>query len=261
MSPGPSLGLTWHDDDNGQHGGSAADRRRRDLAPRPRRAATAGEGGHPRARRHRRPAPTPADGGPAGLHPGGRGRPGPAGRRLRRSAPADHVPPHVVTGSGVAVRGLHRLDLAVHPAGLPDPVRRPLCHRHPGSDRRGAGVQGEGRQPDDLVLHRRQLLRSGRRRPGRWWLRGERVPARRGHRLPHVAHRRPRHRAAQPHLPADRPAALGPTGAVAGLTGRLAQVADVRGLARLPGHRSAVRTASTEVGEDPARAQGPPAAG
>ena len=52
---------------------------------------------------------------------------------------------------------------------------------------------------------------------------------------------RSRHRAAQPHLPADRPAAVGPSGAVAGLTGRLAAVADVRGLARLPGHRQVVR--------------------
>ena len=60
-------------------------------------------------------------------------------------------------------------------------------------------------------------------------------------RLPHLAHRRSGHGAAQPHLPLDRPAAVGPSGAVAGLPGRLAAVADVRGLARLPGHRPVVR--------------------
>ena len=42
---------------------------------------------------------------------------------------------------------------------------------------------------------------------------------------------RSRHGAAQPHLPADRPAAVGSAGAVAGLTRRLAAVGDVRGLA------------------------------
>ena len=69
-------------------------------------------------------------------------------------------------------------------------------------------------------------------------------------RLPHLAHRRAWHRAAQSHLPADRPAALGPPGAVAGLPGRLAAVADVRGLARLPRHRPALRPDSG--GLDPA---------
>ena len=63
-------------------------------------------------------------------------------------------------------------------------------------------------------------------------------------RLSHLAHERSRHGAAQPHLPADRPAALRSPGAVAGLAGRLAAVADVRGVARLPGHRPPVRADS-----------------
>ena len=47
--------------------------------------------------------------------------------------------------------GLHE---PVHPAGVPRQLRRPLRHRHPGPDRRGARLQGEGGQQDDLVLHR-----------------------------------------------------------------------------------------------------------
>lgn len=40
-------------------------------------------------------------------------------------------------------------------------------------------------------------------------VRGQRVPARRRHRLPHVAHQRPRHRAVEPLLRIDRPPAVG----------------------------------------------------
>ena len=45
----------------------------------------------------------------------------------------------------------------------------------------------------------------------------QRVPPRRRHGVPHLQHPGPRHRAAQPHVPADRPAALRPPGGVAGL--------------------------------------------
>ena len=51
----------------------------------------------------------------------------------------------------------------------------------------------------------------------------------------------PRHRAAQPHLPADRPAALRAPGGVAGLARRLAAVAHLQPLGRLARHRRALR--------------------
>ena len=72
-------------------------------------------------------------------------------------------------------------------------------------------------------------------------LRGQRVPAGWRHRVPHLAHRRPRHRTAQPHLRADRPAALGPPGGVAGLARGLAAVAHLLEVGRLTRHRQGLR--------------------
>ena len=50
----------------------------------------------------------------------------------------------------------------------------------------------------------------------------------RRHGVPHVQHAGPRHRAAQPHLPAHRPAAVRTPGGVAGLARGLAAVADLQ---------------------------------
>ena len=117
--------------------------------------------------------------------------------RVRGQAPAHRLQPHVVPRRGVAVPGLHRVHEPVHPAGVPRQLRRPLRHRHPGPDRRGARVQGAGGQQDDLVLHGEQLLRRRHGRPARRWLPGERLPPRRRHRVPDVQHPGPRHRAAR----------------------------------------------------------------
>ena len=136
-------------------------------------------------------------------------------------------------GERVAMPGLHRVHLAVHPAGVPGQLRRPVRHRHPGPDRRGARVQAARRQQDDLVLHREQSIRQRRRRAARRRVRCQRVPARRRHRVPHLAHQRPRHRAAQPHLRADRPAALRAAGGVAGLARGLAAVAHLQRVGQL----------------------------
>ena len=53
---------------------------------------------------------------------------------------------------------------------------------------------------NDLVLHGEQPIRCRRRRAAGRRVRGQRVLARRRHRLPHLAHQRPWHRAAQLHL-------------------------------------------------------------
>ena len=215
--------------------------RPRHLARRTRRPAPTGEGRHPRTGRHRRAAPPPADGRDAGLHADRRGRPRPAGRRLRRARAAHRLQPHVVGRRGVAVRRLHRLHVAVHPAGVPRQLRRPVRHRHQRSHRGGVGLQGQGRQQDGLVLVVGELVRRRRRRAARCGLRRQRLPARRRHGVPHLAHRRPRHRTTQPQLRADRPAAVGPPGGVAGLPRGLAEVADLLQLARLPRHRTRLR--------------------
>ena len=83
-------------------------------------------------------------------------------------------------GRRVAVRWLYRLHRPVHPTGLPAALRRPVRDRHPGPDRRGPGVQGEGRQPDDLVLHGRKSFGGRCGCPARWRVRDQRVPSRRG---------------------------------------------------------------------------------
>ena len=70
--------------------------------------------------------------------------------------------------------------------------------------------------------------------PPRGRIRRQRLSARWRHGVPHLAHRRPRHRTTQPQLRVDRPAALGPSGGMAGLPRRLAEVADLLQLARLP---------------------------
>lgn len=118
---------------------------------------------------------------------------------------------------GMAVPRLHRVHLAVHAPGVPRQLRRTVRHRHPGPDRRGPRVQAPGGQPDALVLDREQLLRHRHRRTARRRIRGQRLPARRRHRLPHLAHQRPRHRATQPQLRPDRPPAVRPPGGMAGL--------------------------------------------
>ena len=59
--------------------------------------------------------------------------------------------------------------------------------------------KAQGRQQDDVVLHRQQPLRRRHGRAARRWLPGQRVPPRRRHRVPDVQHPGPRHRAAQPH--------------------------------------------------------------
>ena len=118
-----------------------------------------------------------------------------------------------------------------------DKLRRPVRHRHPGPDRRGSRLQAAGREQDDLVLHGEQPVRQRRRRAARRRIRGQRVPARRRHRVPHLAHRRPRHRAAQSQFRAGRPAALRAAGGVAGLARGLAAVAHLQPVGRLRGHR------------------------
>ena len=165
----------------------------------------------------------------AGLHADRRGRTRPPGRRVRRPLATDRLQPHVVRRRGMAMRRLHRFHLPVHPAGIPGQLRRPLRHRHQRSDRGGAGLPREGRQQDGLVLVVGELVRRRRGRAARRRLRGQRLPARScdGHRLPHLAHQRPRHRATQPFVRAHRPPALGPSGGVAGLPRRLAAVTDV----------------------------------
>ena len=62
------------------------------------------------------------------------------------------------------------------------------------------------------------------------------------HRVPHLAHQRPRHRAAHAHVRARRRAAVGPPGGMARLARGLAIVADLFRLARLPRHRPALRS-------------------
>ena len=64
--------------------------------------------------------------------------------------------------------GLH---LAVHPAGIPGQLRRPLRHRHQRPDRRGAGLPRQGRQPDGLVLVVGEPVRRRRRRAAQRGLR------------------------------------------------------------------------------------------
>src|SRR5699024_9229856 len=83
-----------------------------------------------------------------------------------------------------------------------------------------------------------------RGRTARRRLRAERVPARRGDGVPHLAHRRPRHRAAQPHLRLRGRAPLRPAGGLAGLPRRLAAVVHLRQVAELRGDRGAVRGGS-----------------
>ena len=123
---------------------------------------------------------------------------------------------------------LHRVHQPVHPAGVPRRLRRPVRDRHPGPDRRGARLQGAGRQQDDVVLDGRQPVRRGHGCAARRWLPGQRVPPRRRHRVPHVQHPGSRHRAAQPHVPPDRPAAVRAPGGVAGLARGLAPVTDLQ---------------------------------
>src|SRR6266536_1504817 len=72
-------------------------------------------------------------------------------------------------------------------------------------------------------------------------IRCQRVPARWRHRVSHLAHQRPWHRAAQPQLRADRSAALRAAGGVARLTRGLAAVAHLHPVGQLPGHRRALR--------------------
>lgn len=220
---------------------TASRRRRRDVGAPTRGTASPGEGRDAGTRRHRGRAPPPADGRDARLHPAGRGRPRTAGGRLRGQAATDRLPPHVVRGPGVAVPGLHRLHLAVHPPGVPGQLRRPVRRRHPGPDRGSPRLQGAGRQQDAVVLDRGQPLRDRRRRPARRRIRGQRLPARRRHRLPHLAHQRPRHRTTEPHLRPDRPPPVRPPGGMAGLPGRLAPVPHLQPLGQVEGHRSPLR--------------------
>ena len=69
----------------------------------------------------------------------------------------------------------------------------------------------------------------------------ERLPPRRRHRVPHLAHRRPGHRAARVHLRAHRPAPVRAAGGVAGLARGLAAVAHLQQVGGLRGHRRALR--------------------
>ena len=113
-----------------------------------------------------------------------------------------------------------------------------------------ARVQGQGRQQDGLVLVLRELVQCRRRCAAGRGVRGERVPPRRRHGVPHLAHRRPRYRTAELHVRADRHLAVGPPGGMAGLTRRLAAdrppTPSGSTLPMSPG--STARTGSREVG-------------
>jgi hypothetical protein len=63
----------------------------------------------------------------------------------------NHMWTHVDRWRGLAVPGMHRVHLAVHPAGIPGQLRRPIRHRHQRTDLRSFGVQGQSRQHDGLV--------------------------------------------------------------------------------------------------------------
>ena len=103
----------------------------------------------------------------------------------------------------------------------------------------------QGGEPDGLVLVVGELLRRRRGRAAGRRLRGQRVPARRRHRVPHLAHLGPRHRTAHPHLRPRRRAAVGASGGLAGLAAGLAELADLLRLARLTRHRPALRARRT----------------
>ena len=152
-------------------GGRPADRRPRDLARRPRRAAGTGEGAHPRGRCNRRgPPSTPDDGGRPVHH---RGRPGRApqpARPLRRPRGTDGVPAHVVPGRTVRepVRGLHHDLLGyAEPLGVPERAWRLVRRVRTGAVRRARGVHRVHGVPPPLVLHGRRRRRPRPRRPVR----------------------------------------------------------------------------------------------
>ena len=238
---------------------TAPGRRPGHLAHRTRRAARAGEGRHPRTRRDRRPAPAAADGRDAGLH-ADRRRTDPSRWPTSSTAARQLIVYNHMWSDGAEwqcggctgfTSQFTRLDFL-------DRLRRPIRHRHQRTHRRGTGLQGQGRQPDGLVLVVGEFVRRRRRRGTRHRLRRQRLPPRRRHRLPHLAHRRPRHRAAQPQLRADRPAAVGSPGGVAGLTRGLAAVADLLQVARLPRHRQG-STAAASATESPVPARIPAA--
>ena len=155
-----------------------------------------------------------------------------AGRHVPGQDAADHLPPHVVrretTGSAPAARASRLSSRGSTSStrttrGSSSSRRARSARPSPTARRSATGWSGT----------RRPAARSGRRRctAGRR-VRRERLPARRRHGLPHLAHERSRHRAAHPHLPAHRPAAVRPAGGVAGLAGGLAAASDLFGLGR-----------------------------
>ena len=94
------------------------------------RSAAPGEGGDAGARCDRGGTPAAADGPDARLHADRSRRTGSARRHLRRPIAAHRLQPHVERRRGMAVRRLHQLHVAVHPARLPRQLRRPVRDRH-----------------------------------------------------------------------------------------------------------------------------------
>ncbi len=116
-------------------------------------------------------------------------------------SPAHRLQPHVVRRRGVAVRRLHRAHVAVGPAGLPGATTTPASSSSPtGPSTRRWPTRPRSATRWTGTRRRESSFGADVGAPPEPRLRRQRVPPRRRHRVPHLAHRRPRHRAAQLHL-------------------------------------------------------------